>query len=107
MVKNFIYVVILAAIVVPSWQIGTIILQKKNVGYMLQKQANSIKSHHRVKLIKESVKTNLETMKLPSTFSLEELSRKKVKIGYTYSGAASIFGYTYYQTSATMEYITQ
>ena len=106
MVKNIIYIIILAVIGIPSWQIGVIMLEKKNTGYMLQEQANSIKRHHRPDLIKKHVKEKLDLAGLPATFSLESLESNKVKIGYTYSGAAIILGYTYYDTTVDIEVIT-
>ncbi|XCN75373.1 MAG: hypothetical protein Q3M24_11785 [Candidatus Electrothrix aestuarii] len=106
MVKNIIWIVIVAVIGVPSWQIGSIMLEKKKTGYMLQEQANSIKKYRRPDLVKKQVKENLELMGLPSKFSFEELGRKKVKIGYTYYGDATIFGYTYYDTTVDMKIVT-
>ncbi|MDU9050588.1 MAG: hypothetical protein Q3M30_17205 [Candidatus Electrothrix sp. Rat3] len=107
MVKNIIYIVILAVIGVPSWQIGTVMLEKKKTGYMLQEQANSIKRYQRPDLVEKQVKENLELMGLPTKFSLEVLGRKEVKIGYKYYGAATIFGYTYYDTTVNMEVVTE
>ena len=108
MVKNIIYIVILAVIGVPSWQIGTVILEKKNIGYMLQEQANSIKRHHHYPdLVKEDLEKNLDLMGLPTAFSLEVLGRKKIKISYKYYGDATVFGYTYYDTKVDMEVITE
>ena len=106
MVKNIIYIVILAVIGVPSWQIGSIMLEKKKTGYMLQEQANSIKKYQRIDLVEEQVKENLKLMGLPVNFSLESLGRREVKIGYTYFGAATILGYTYYDTTVDMEVVT-
>ncbi|RWX51915.1 hypothetical protein VU01_10634 [Candidatus Electrothrix marina] len=107
MVKNIIYIVILAVIGIPSWQIGTVMLEKKKVGYTLQEQANSIKRYQRPDLVKEHVKENLEIMGLPAKFSFETLGRKEVKIGYQYYGAATIFGFTYYDTTVDMEFVTE
>ena len=73
MVKNIIYIVVLAVIGIPSWQIGTVMLEKKKVGYTLQEQANSIKRYQRPDLVKEHVKENLEIMGLPAKFSFETL----------------------------------
>jgi len=107
MVKNIIYIIIVAVIGIPSWQIGSIMLEKKNTGYMLQEQANTIKRHHRPDLIKKYVKENLELAGLPAKFSFEALGSNKVKIGYTYHGAATIFGYTYYNTRLDMKVVTE
>ncbi|WP_339133830.1 MAG: hypothetical protein WGN25_13805 [Candidatus Electrothrix sp. GW3-4] len=107
MVKNIIWIVIVAVIGVPSWQIGTIMLEKKKTGYMLQEQANSIKRYQRPDLVKKYVEENLETMGLPTNFSFEVLGSRKVKIDYTYYGAATLFGYTYYDTTVDMEVVTE
>ncbi|MCI5164828.1 MAG: hypothetical protein D3903_01760 [Candidatus Electrothrix sp. GM3_4] len=107
MVKNIIYIVILAVIGIPSWQIGGIIFEKKNVTHTLREQANSIKKHHRIDLIQKYTKEKLEAIGLPTEFSLEALGLKKVKLGYTYYGAATIFGYTYYETTEDMEAVTE
>ncbi|MCI5211412.1 MAG: hypothetical protein D3910_22110 [Candidatus Electrothrix sp. ATG2] len=107
MVKNIIYIVIVAVIGVPSWQVGTVMLEKKKTAYMLQEQANKIKKYQKPDLIKRYVKENLETMGLPAKFSFEALGRQKVKIGYTYYGDATIFGYTYYDTTVDMEVVTE
>ncbi|MCI5160687.1 MAG: hypothetical protein D3917_01420 [Candidatus Electrothrix sp. AX5] len=107
MVKNIIYIIILAVIGVPSWQIGTVILEKKQVGYMLQEQANSIKRYQRPDLVKKGVKEGLAAMELPEKFTFESLGLKKVKIGYTYSGDATVFGYTYYDKTVDMEFTTE
>lgn len=108
MVKNIIYIVIAAIIGVPSWQIGTIMLEKKKTSYMLQEQANSIKKYYQnTDLIKRNLKENLESMDLPTKFTFEVLELKKVKIGYKYYGAATIFGYTYYDTTVNMQVVTE
>lgn len=107
MVKNIIYIIILAVIGIPSWQIGTVILEKKKVTYLIQEQANKIKKYDNVDLVKRHLKENLELMDLPSEFSFETLERRKVKIGYTYYGAATIFGYTYYEVSEDIEAVTE
>ena len=107
MVRTIIYAVILAAIVVPSWQIGNIIMEKKNIFYMLQEQANSIKKHYnRHEIIKYNLKKNLELKGLPTEFTFEVLEGRKVKIGYQYNRAATVFGYTYYQTAETLSVVT-
>ena len=46
-------------------------------------------------------------MDLPTEFSFETLERRKVKIGYTYYGAATIFGYTYYEVNEDIEAVTE
>ena len=107
MVKNIIWIVIVAVIAVPSWQIGTVMLEKKKTGYMLQEQANTIKRYQRPDLVKKNIKENLETMGLSAKFSFEVLGSKKVKIGYTYFGDATIFGFTYYDTTVDMEFVTE
>ncbi|MCI5160116.1 MAG: hypothetical protein D3906_17180 [Candidatus Electrothrix sp. AUS1_2] len=107
MVKNIIYIVIAAVIGVPSWQIGTVMLEKKKTVYMLQEQANSIKKYNNADLVKSHLKENLELMELPTEFSFETLEQRKVKIGYTYYGAATIFGYTYYEVNEDIEAVTE
>ncbi|WP_446008598.1 hypothetical protein [Candidatus Electrothrix sp.] len=107
MVKNIIYIVIVAVIGVPSWQIGTVMLEKKKTGYMLQEQANKIKKYDNPELIKKKVEENLELMGLPTKFSLKSLERRKIQLNYTYHGDATIFGYTYYQVEEEMEKITE
>jgi hypothetical protein len=107
MVKNIIYIIIVAVIGIPSWQIGTVMLEKKKVGYTLQEQANKIKKYDNADLVKKHLKENLELMDLPTEFSFETLERRKIKIGYKYYGAATIFGYTYYEVAEDMEAITE
>jgi hypothetical protein len=107
MVKNIIYIVILAVIGVPSWQIGTVLLEKKQVGYMLQEKANSIKRYQRPDLVQKGIKEGLAAMELPEEFKFESLGQKKVKIGYKYYGDATVFGYTYYDTTDDMEVTTE
>ena len=107
MVKNIIYIVIAAVIGVPSWQIGTVMLEKKKVTYLIQEQANKIKKYDNADLVKNHLKENLELMDLPTEFSFELLERRKVKIGYTYYGAATIFGYTYYEVNEDIEAVTE
>ena len=106
MVQNIICAVILAAIVVPSWQIGSIIMEKQSVAHMLEEQANSAKNRRRGEPIENKVKKNLELKGLSTEFTLEVLEGRKVKISYQYYGAATVFGYTYYQTSETLSAIT-
>lgn len=107
MVKNIIYILIVAVIGVPSWQIGTVILEKKQVTYLIQEQANTIKKYDNPDLVKRYLKENLEIMNLPTEFSFESLERRKVKIGYTYHGDATIFDYTYYEVEEKIEAITE
>ena len=108
MVRNIVSAVILAAIVVASWQIGSIILEKQSVVYMLEEQANSIKKY-RNELVKNNLKKKLELKGLPTEFTFEVLEgqgRRKGKIIYQYNGAATVFGYTYYQTAETLSAVT-
>ena len=94
MVRNIISAVILAIIVVPSWQIGSIIMEKQSVTYMLQEKANSIRRiNNRVETIQNNLKKDLELKGLPTDFTYEVLERGKVKITYQYFGAATVFGY--------------
>ena len=107
MVRNIIYAVILVAIVVPSWQIGNIILEKKNITYMLEEQANSAKRYNsQHEILQNNLKKNLELKGLPTEFTFEVLEGRKVKIGYQYNRAATVFGYTYYQTAETLSVVT-
>ena len=107
MVRNIIYAVILAAIVVASWQIGNIILEKKNIVYMLEEHAISAKKYSsRLEILQNNLKKNLELKGLPTEFTFEVLEGRKVKIGYQYNGAATVLGYTYYQTSETLSAVT-
>ena len=107
MIRNIIYAIILAAIVVPSWQIGHIIMEKVSIAQMLQEQANSIKrSNHPPDSIQKNLKNDLDLKGLPTEFTFEVLERRKVKIGYQYNGAATVFGYTYYQTAETLSVVT-
>ncbi|MGB5684328.1 MAG: hypothetical protein WBM35_00840 [Candidatus Electrothrix sp.] len=107
MVKNIIYIIIVAVIGIPSWQIGTVMLEKKKVTYLIQEQANKIKKYDNEDLVKNYLKENLELMNLPTEFSFKMLERRKVKIGYTYYGAATIFDYTYYETTVDIEAVTK
>lgn len=107
MVKNIIYILIAAIIGIPSWQVGSIILEKKKTTYMIQEQANKIKKYDNEEIVKKHLKTNLKNMGLPTEFTFETLQRRKVKIGYKYQGAATIFGYTYYTTRADIEAVTE
>ncbi len=106
MVKNIVYIVILAVIGIPSWQIGSIILEKNKATYMIEEQANKIKKYDNEDIVKKNLTTNLELMNLPTEFTFETLERRKIKIGYKYYGAATIFGYTYYETTKDIEAVT-
>jgi Tfp pilus assembly protein PilE len=107
MVRNIVIVLILVLVGVPSWQIGTIMIQKKQVTHLLEEQANSIKRYDNEELVKKNLTKELELLKLPSAFTFEMLERRKVKIGYKYKAAASIFGYTYYQVNESLEAVTE
>ncbi len=103
MIRNIIYTVMFVVIVVPSWQIGSIIMEKQTVTHMLEEQANSAKKYnYSERAAKHTLKMNLELKGFPTEFTFEVLERKKVRISYQYYGAAIIFGYTYYQTSETL-----
>jgi hypothetical protein len=107
MVRNIVIVLILAVVGVPSWQIGTIMIQKKKTGYVIQEQANKIKKYDNEELVKGYLKKELELLELPTEFKFELLERRRVKITYTYSAAASLFGHTYYEVSEIMEKVTE
>ncbi len=107
MVRNIVIILILAVIGVPSWQIGTITLQKKNTGYLLQEQANKIKKHGNEELIKKDLAKELELLGLPTQFNMERLDQRKLKISYNYSASASVFGKIYYEVSEVMVKITE
>jgi hypothetical protein len=103
MIRNIVYSIMLVAIVVPSWQIGSIIMEKQSVAHLLKEQANSVKSYsYSERGTKNTLKKKLTLKGLPTEFFFEALERKKVKISYQYYGAATVFGYTYYQTSETL-----
>ena len=108
MVRNIISAVILAIIVVPSWQIGSIIMEKKSVTYMLQEKANSIRRYPRprVETVQNNLKKDLELKGLPTGAIFEVVEGGKIKISYQYYGAATVFGYTYYQTTETLSAVT-
>ena len=101
MVQNIIYTLIFAAIVVSSWQIGSIRLEMRTIGYMLEKHAISIRRYDNNEIVKNNLKKDLELKGFPTEFTYEVLERRKVKITYQYFGAATVFGYTYYQTAET------
>ncbi len=107
MVRNIVIILILAVIGVPSWQIGTITLQKKKTGYVIQEQANKIKKYDNEELIKKDLTKELELLGLPTQFKIERLEQRKLKISYNYSASASVFGKTYYEVSEVMVKITE
>jgi Tfp pilus assembly protein PilE len=98
MVRNIVIVLILAVIAVPSWQIGTIKIQKNSIKQLLEEQANSIKKYE-VDFVKDRLKGKLQEMKLPTEFKLDSKEQWKIKITYNYTAAASVFGHTYYQAN--------
>jgi len=103
MIQNIISTVIFVMIVVPSWQIGSIMMEKKTVTHMLEEQAFSAKKYrYSERASKDTLKMNLEHKGLPTEFTFEVLEGSKVRISYQYYGAATVFGYTYYQTSETL-----
>ncbi len=106
MVRNIISAVILAIIVVPSWQIGSIIWEKRSVTFMLQEKANSIRRYNRVETVQNNLKKDLELKGLPTQSTIEAMEGRKIQISYQYYGAATVFGYTYYQTSETLSAVT-
>jgi hypothetical protein len=107
MVKNIIYIIIAAVIGVPSWQIGTIMLQKKKVSYTIQEQANKIKKYDNEELVKKNLAKELELMGLPTNFSFETLERRKVKITYKYHREAILFGYSYFEKTEDIKAVTE
>lgn len=103
MIGNIIYTVIFIMIVVPSWQIGSIKMEKMDVTHILQEHANNAnKYNYSEKVTKDALKRDLEREGLPSEFTFEALEGRKVRISYQYHDAATVFGYTYYQTSETL-----
>ena len=103
MIRNIMYTVMFVVIVVPSWQIGSIITKKLTVTHMLEEQANSPKKYnYSERVAKDTLKMNLELKGFPPEFTFEVLEGRKVRISYQYYGAATVFGYTYYQTSETL-----
>lgn len=106
MMRNIINAIILAIIVVPSWQIGSIIWEKQSVTFMLQEKANSIRKHNRVGTVQDNLKKDLELKGLPTQSTIEAMEGRKIKISYHYYGAATVFGYTYYQTSEILSAVT-
>ena len=106
MVRNIISAVILAIILVPSWQIGSIIIEKQSVTFMLQEKANSIRRYNRIEIVQNNLKKDLELKGLPTESTFEAMGGRKIKISYQYYGAATVFGYTYYQTTETLSAVT-
>ena len=106
MVRNIISAVILAIIVVPSWQIGSIIMEKQSVTFLLQEKANSIRRYNQVETVQKNLKKDLELKGLPTESIIEAMEGRKIKISYQYYGAATVFGYTYYQTTETFSAVT-
>ncbi len=103
MMWNIIYIVIFVVIVVPSVQIGLIKMEKITVISMLEIQADrASKYNYSVEVSKYTLKNNLELKGFSTEFTFEVLEGKKVRISYQYYGAATVFGYTYYQTSETL-----
>ncbi len=107
MVRNILIALVLALICVPSWQIGTIMIQKKQLSNLLQEQANSIKRYDNEEMVKKNLKEQLGVMKLSDKFTLERTDRWQVKIKYEYNAAASVFGHAYYEVHETMEALTE
>lgn len=107
MVRNIVIILILAVIGVPSWQVGTITLQKKKVGYVVQEQANKIKKYDNEELIKKHLTQELELLGLPTQLKMERLEQRKLKITYNYMASASVFGKTYYEVAETIEKTTE
>jgi len=103
MIRNIVNTVIFVMIVVPIGQIGSIIMDKITVTHMLEEQANNAKKYNSSERVaKDTLKRNLELKGFPSEFTLEVLEGSKFRISYQYYGAATVFGYTYYQTSETL-----
>jgi len=107
MVRNIVIVLVLVVICVPSWQIGTIMLQKKKTGYVLQEQANKIKKYGNEDIVKQHLTEELKLLGLPTQFKMERLEQYKLKITYNYSASASVFGKTYYEVGEVMEKVTE
>jgi len=104
MVRNIIYAIIFAAIVTASWQIGSILLEKREIIYLLQDHANSIKKYnYRDGMIENSLEKDLKKEGLPTNFTIVVLEqRRKVRISYRYNRVASVFGYPYYHMDETI-----
>ncbi|MFH0782853.1 MAG: hypothetical protein V2B20_13020 [Pseudomonadota bacterium] len=103
MVRNIIYAVIFAAIVTVSWQIGSILLEKKDVTFLLESHANNIKKFDYYDgMIQKEMTIDLKKEGLPTEFTVEILEKRKVRISYQFNRIASIFGYPYYQVNETI-----
>jgi hypothetical protein len=107
MLRYIVIALVLAVIGVPAWQIGMITLEKKQVAYLIQEQANKIKKYDNVELVKNHLKEELKNRSLPTEFTMKELARRKIQISYRYSKAASVFGHTYWQTAENFEAVTE
>ena len=81
-------------------------MEKQSVTYMLQEKANSIRRYNRVEIVQNNLKKDLELKGLPTESTFEAIERRKIKISYQYYGAATVFGYTYYQTTETLSAVT-
>ena len=100
MVRNIIYTVIFAVIVTVVWQVGSILLEKRNTIMLIEKHANSPKQYgYYDGMINKMLKEDLEKRGLPTEFTVEksEEGGKNVRIIYHYNGVAAVFGYTYYE----------
>ena len=73
---------------------------------MLQEKANSIRRYNRVEIVQNNLEKDLELRGLPKMSIFEAMEGQKIKISYQYYGAATVFGYTYYQTAETLSAIT-
>jgi hypothetical protein len=103
MVRNIVYAVIFAAIVTVSWQIGSIILEKKEIAILLQAHSNTINRYdYRDGMIQNELTTDLKEKGLPTQFTVEMLEKRKVRISYQYIRSASIFGRPYFQVNETI-----
>ncbi|WP_417914926.1 hypothetical protein [Candidatus Electronema sp. JM] len=98
MVRNILIVVVLAIICVPSWQIGSIMIQKKSIRQTLHEHANKIKKYE-VDMVKDQLKKKLTEMQVPAEFKLEQKEQWKIKLTYVYKASAAVFGHTYYQVN--------
>ena len=107
MVQKIVMFILVAIVAVPSWQIGTIMLQKKKTSYVLQEQANKIKKYDNEDIVRQHLTKELELLDLPTNFSFETLERRRVKISYHYMKSATVFGYTYYTADEIFEAITE
>ena len=103
MVRNIVIILILIVVGVPSWQIGAIMLEKKQVGYLLQEHANSMKKYQNDEVVTGRLRKELELRQLAPEFKFTRTEPRKAKIVYTYRAAASVFGHTYYEVAEDME----